>query len=94
MGFAHLMLGQVDEAVACFSRGREANPKLPRAQVGAAISLALSGDMTAARLATADLLVLVPHYRLSQTIDGCLPTSPPRYRKFDEEVLLPGALAS
>lgn len=92
MGFARLLLGETDEAVACFSRGRVANPKLPRAHVGAAISLALNGNVSAARLAAADLLNLVPHYRLSETIDACLPTSPPRYRQFYEEALQPGAL--
>jgi TolB-like protein/Flp pilus assembly protein TadD len=91
-GFARLVLGEFDEAVACFARGRAANPKLPRAQVGAAISLALSGDVSGARLATADLLDLVPHYRLSQTIDARLPMSPSRYRQFYEEALCPGAL--
>jgi hypothetical protein len=66
-------------------------PRLPRAHVGASISLALSGDVTAAQVATADLLNLVPHYRLSRTIDACLSTSPPRYRQFYEEILRPGA---
>jgi tetratricopeptide (TPR) repeat protein len=92
IGFARLVLGEIDEAVACFSRGRVANPKLPRAQVGAAISLALSGNVPAAQIAAGELLNLVPHYRLSQTIDGSLPTSPPRYRQFYEDVLRPGAL--
>lgn len=92
MGFARLLLGEIDEAVVSFSQGRVANPKLPRAQVGAAISLALSGDISAARVATTELLNLVLHYRLSQTIDACLPTSPPRYRHFYEELLYPGAL--
>ena len=92
MGFARLLLEQIDEAVTCFSRGRVANPKLPRAQFGAAISLALNGDLPSARLATADLLNLVPHYRLSETIDACLPTSNSRYRQFYEDVLRPGAV--
>ena len=94
MGFAHLLLGDVDEALTCFSRSRIANPRLPRAHVGTAISLALSGDVAAARKATTDLLSLVPHYRLSQTIDACLPTSPPLYRQFYEEILRPGAEAA
>lgn len=92
MGFAHLLLGEIGEAVAYFSQAREVNPKLPRAQVGAAISLALVGDIPAAQLATAALLSLVPHYRLSQTMDACSPASPPRYRTFYDEVLQPGAL--
>lgn len=91
MGFARLLLGERDEALKCFSRGRIANPRLPRAHAGVAISLALSGDVAAARLATTELLKLVPHYRLSQTIDACSPTSPPLYRQFYEEILRPGA---
>lgn len=91
MGFARLLLGDVDEAVKCFSRARIANPKLPRANVGAAIALATSGEVTGARTATADLLALVPSYRLSQTIDACLPTSSAEYRQFYEEILRPGA---
>ncbi|MBC7780431.1 MAG: winged helix-turn-helix domain-containing protein [Proteobacteria bacterium] len=91
-GFARMLLGELDEAIACFSRGRAANPKLPRAQVGAAISLALSGDASAAQRAADDLLKLIPHYRLSKTMDGCLPNSPLQYRRFYEEVLCPGAL--
>jgi adenylate cyclase len=91
MGFARLLLRETDEAVKCFSRGRTANPRLPRAHVGAAISLALSGDVAAAKTATTDLLNLVPHYRLSQTIDACLPNSPPQYRQFYDEILRPGA---
>jgi hypothetical protein len=37
---------------------------------------------------------LAPEYRLSQTVDACLPNSPPRYRQFYDEVLLPGALSA
>jgi adenylate cyclase len=92
MGFARLLLAETDEAISCFARGRAANPKLPRAHAGAAIALALGGNVAAARLATADLLNLVPHYRLSQTIDACLPGSPPRYRQFYADILHPGAL--
>jgi len=91
IGFARLQLGEVGEAITCFSRGRAENPKLPRAKVGAAVSLALSGDVPAGRLAAEELLKMVPHYRLSQTIDACLPTSPPLYREFYVQVLQPGA---
>jgi TolB-like protein/Flp pilus assembly protein TadD len=91
-GLAHLLLGDTSEAVGCFSRARAANPKLPRAQLGAAVSLALIAELSAARLAAAELLRLVPHYRLSETIDGCLPMSPPRYRQFYDDVLRPGAI--
>ncbi len=91
-GLSHLLLGDTAEAIRCFARARVANPKLPRAQLGAAISLALIGDVSAARLAATELLRLVPHYRLSDTIDGCLPMSPPRYRQFYEDILRPGAI--
>jgi TolB-like protein/Flp pilus assembly protein TadD len=91
LGFAHLLLGEIEHAAACFSRGREANPKLARARLGVAIALALQGDLPAARLAGDDLMRLAPDYRLSRTIDGCHPNSPPRYRQFYEQVLLPGA---
>jgi hypothetical protein len=94
MGFARLILREVEEAIGCFSRARVANPKLPRAHVGAATALALSGDGAAARLAAEELLALVPGYRLSQSMDGVTPTSPPRYRQFYEEVLRPGAAAA
>lgn len=93
-GFARLILREIDEASRCFSRARAANPRLPRAHVGAAISLALNGDTPAARLAAEELLALVPSYRLSQSMDGPLPTSPLRYRQFYEEVLRPGAIAA
>ena len=91
LGFTRLLLGQVEESVRCFSRARAANPMLPRAHAGVAISLALSGDLRAARTAASDLLELAPHYRLSETIDACLPTSPPQYRDFYEQFLCPGA---
>jgi TolB-like protein/Flp pilus assembly protein TadD len=91
-GFARLQLGETSAASECFFRARNANLKLPRAHVGLAVSLAGSGDIAAARRATADLLRLVPHYRLSQTIDACLPASPPAYRRFYENVLEPGAV--
>jgi adenylate cyclase len=90
-GYAHLLLGANDRAVACFMRARSANPMLPRAHVGAAIALALSGDVDAARRATVELLCIVPHYRLSQTMDGTRPSSTPDYRTFFEEVLRCGA---
>jgi TolB-like protein/Flp pilus assembly protein TadD len=90
-GYARLLMGEIDAAVGCFSRARVANPRLPRAGAGAAIALALRGDTTAARQASADLLKGVPHYRLSQTIDACLPTSPARYRRFHEDTLRRGA---
>lgn len=92
IGFARLQLGDVADAITCFARGRAENPKLPRAVVGAAVSLAVSGDIPAGRIATEELLKLVPHYRLSQTIDACLPTSPAPYREFYERVLQPGAV--
>jgi tetratricopeptide (TPR) repeat protein len=95
MGLAHLLLGQIDDAIACFSRAREANPKLARAHLGAAaIALTARGDVAGAHLAAADLLRLAPDYRLSQTVDACLPNSPPRYRPFYDELLLPGALSA
>lgn len=91
MGFGRLLVGEIDEALKCFSRARVSNPMLPRAHVGAAISLALSGEVAAARTATGDLLSLVPHYQLSQTIDTCRPTSAPLYRQFYEQILRRGA---
>lgn len=90
-GYAHLLLGASDDAVMSFMRAQSANPRLPRAHVGAAISFALSGEEDAARLATSELLRIVPHYRLSQTMDGIRPSSSPEYRKFFEGVLRPGA---
>ena len=91
MGYAHLLLGSIDDAVESFMRAQSANPMLPRAHVGAAISLALGGDVDAARQATSKLLRIVPHYRLSQTMDASRPSSSPGYRAFYENVLLPGA---
>lgn len=93
-GFARLLLKDFSEAVICFTRARAANPRLPRAHVGAAISLALTGDHAAARLATRELLSLFPHYRLSQTIDACLPTSVPLYKQFYTDILKPAADAA
>ena len=91
-GYAHLLLGANDDAVASFMRAHQsANPMLPRAHVGAAISLALGGDLEAARRAASLLLRIVPHYRLSQTMDGSRPSSSLAYRRFFEEVLRPGA---
>lgn len=92
MGLVRLLLGQIDEAIDCFTRSRAGNPKLARAHAGAAIALAIKGDVPGAQVAAADLLRLAPDFRLSQTIDACLPTSPPRYRQFFEEVLRPGAV--
>lgn len=91
LGFAALLLDDIARAVDAFAQARAANPKLPRAHVGAAIALALAGDTTAARCAVADLLTLLPDYRLSGTMDGCWPRSPPRYRAFYEQVLQRGA---
>ena len=81
------MLGQIAEAAACFAGARAANPRQPRALVGAAVALAHGGDVAAARQVTAELLALVPDYRLSATMDGCVPGVPPAYRRFFEEVL-------
>ncbi len=92
LGFSRLQLRQCDDAIACFSRARAANPKLARAHVGAAIAFASSGDVEGARRAAEELLLLVPDYCLSQTIDACLPASPPSYRQFYEEILRPGAI--
>jgi TolB-like protein/Flp pilus assembly protein TadD len=91
-GFARLLLGDRAEAVVCFLRGREANPKLPRAHFGAAVALAITDDVPAAKVAAGELLTLVPQYRLSQTIDCYQPLSPPRYRQFYDDVLRPGAI--
>jgi len=91
LGFSRLQLRQFDEAAACFSRSRAANPKLARSHLGAAITFAISGDVGAGRRAANELLLLVPDYRLSQTIDGCVPASPAAYRKFFDDILRPGA---
>jgi adenylate cyclase len=90
-GYAHPLLGANEDAVTSFMRAQSANPMLPRAYVGAAVSLALSGKVEAARQATHEVLRLVPHYRLSETMDGSRPTSSSSYRKFFENVLRPGA---
>jgi adenylate cyclase len=90
-GYAQLLLGAYDDAVMSFMRARSTNPMLPRGHVGAAISLALSGDVDAARQATRELLRIVPHYRLSHTMDANQSSSSPGYRKFFENVLRPGA---
>ena len=91
LGFSRLQLRQFDDAIACFSRARAANPKLARAHVGAAVAFASVGNLPEAILAAAELLRLVPDYRLSQTIDACKPSSPAPYRQFYEEIILPGA---
>lgn len=90
-GFAQLLLGANQQAVASFLRAQAANPMLPRAHVGAAVSLALVGELGRAQQATGELLRIVAHYRLSQTMDASRPASSAAYRKFYEEVLLPGA---
>lgn len=90
-GYAHLLLGENDDALVSFMRAQSANPMLPRARVGAAISLALTGDITAARQTARELLRLVPHYRLSQTMDASRASSAARYQAFFENVLRPGA---
>lgn len=94
MGFARLILREINDAHLCFSKARVSNPKLPRAHVGAAISSALSGSVAAARLAADELLALVPGYQLSQSMDGVTSISPARYRTFYDEVLCPGAVVA
>lgn len=94
LGLSRLQLRQFDDAIACFSRARAANARLARAHAGAAIALASRDDVEGARRAAKELLLLVPDYRLSHTIDGCLPASPPAYRQFYEEVLRPGAISA
>lgn len=91
-GFARLLLGELATAVGCFERACAANPRLPRAQLGAAIARGLSGDAAAARQAADRLRALRPGFRLSGTMDDCLPTSPPPYRAFFDSVLREGAL--
>lgn len=90
-GFSRLLVGETEAAIACFARARAANPLLPRAHAGAAIALAHGGAIAAARRATADLVRVAPHYRLSETIDASGAWSPPAYRRFHDEVLVPGA---
>lgn len=90
-GYAYLLLGAYEDAVTSFMRAQSANPMLARAHVGAAVSLALSGKSDEARRATNELLRLVPHYRLCETMDGLRPTSSVSYRNFFENVLRPGA---
>jgi len=92
MGLARLLLRQLDEAIDCFTRARMANPRLARAHAGAAIAMATQGDILRAQKVAEDLLRLAPWFRLSQTVDACLPASPLPYRKFYDEVLHPGAL--
>ena len=86
-----MLLGATADATTSFMRAQSANPMLPRAHLGAAIALALGGDVEAARRARSELLRIVPHYRLLQTMDGSRPSSSPAYRQFFEEVLRPGA---
>jgi adenylate cyclase len=90
-GFSYLLVGAPQDAVTSFMRAQLANPRLPRAYVGAAVSLALIGEVERAKKATNELLRLAPGYRLSQTMDASRPSSSPAYRRFFDEVLLPGA---
>jgi TolB-like protein/Tfp pilus assembly protein PilF len=90
-GFSRLLIGETDAAVAAFARARAANPLLPRAHAGAAIALANADATAAAERATDELLRVAPHFRLSDTIDASGAWSPPAYRRFHDEVLVPGA---
>ncbi len=90
-GFADLIRGDLEQAADGFQRARSANPRLPRALLGVAVALALRGEETAGRHAASELLQLVPHYRLSDTMDGCRPDSAAPYRTFVERVLEPAA---
>jgi TolB-like protein/cytochrome c-type biogenesis protein CcmH/NrfG len=94
IGFARLLLGQHDAALSAFARARATNPRLPRAQAGAAVALALGHEFAAARRAARELLDLAPHYRLGRTMDGCPPGAPAAWRRFYAEVLEPGARAA
>jgi tetratricopeptide (TPR) repeat protein len=91
MGLARLVLGQPEAAVAWFLQARASNPKLARAHAGLALALASKGDIPAARLAIPGLLQLAPDFRLSETIDAPFASSPPRYRQFYKEVMVPAA---
>lgn len=90
-GFACVLTGAYEDASSSFMRAESANPLLPRAHVGAALSLALTGNVDAAPQATRRLLQLVPGYRMSQTMDGPRSTSSSRYAAFVESVLKPAA---
>lgn len=91
LGFAHLLLGEPAAAAARFEQARLANPRLARAQLGAAVALALDGQVAAAQRVAAGLLQQWPHFRLGQTMDACGPESAPAYRRFHDDVLRPGA---
>ena len=60
LGSAELVSGRVDDAVNVLSKGRAANPRLYFIDLWLAGSLALKGDLDAARSAVAELMKLRP----------------------------------
>ncbi len=60
LGSAELVSGRVDDAVNVLSKGRAANPRLYFIDLWLAGSLALKGDLDAARSAVAELIKLRP----------------------------------
>ena len=73
LGYAHLLLGHVDEAIDFLRRARAANPRLYYVHLSLAGALGLKGEIEEARLELAESLRLNPEYDTLKRFAACVP---------------------
>jgi TolB-like protein len=93
LGYAHLLLGHVDEAVDLFRKSRAANPRLAYIHLSLAAALGMKGDIDEARASLAEAIRIRPAWdTLTHFLADCTDCrfGNPRYRALAEKTLFLG----
>ena len=73
LGYAHLLLGHIDEAINLLRRARAENPRLFYVHFALAGALGLKGDIEEAKLELAEAIRLKPEYNTLKRIVAGVP---------------------
>jgi adenylate cyclase len=91
LGYAHLLLGHVDEAIDLLRRARAANSRLFYVHIALAGALGLKGDLENARLEVAESIRLKPEFdTLKRMIAGVPWANNPKVAALREKTILAG----
>ena len=91
LGVGHIYLGHDDLAIEWLEKARTETPNRPNPLQHLAVAYAKKGDLVKAKATSAELLRIAPNFRLSNSSNYPLPSSPEAYKKLWAEVYMPAA---
>jgi adenylate cyclase len=88
LGYAHLLLGHIDEAIKLLKRARAENPGLSYVHFALAGAMGLKGDIEEARLELAEAIRLKPEFNtLKRIVAGAPDLTNPKYWALREKTI-------